>query len=334
VGNPLAVGGDHAGQRAGRNGQADEIVGAKLEVGGAGRADRIGQRHAREVLDVLARGPEDLDLLASTAAELDLETGPGETHGETGAPGACSHDRRAADRRQAAQPLPLKHHARPDAVGDRGGEARRGVGGLGEAQRLPGPDAHLVRADAPPAAHGLGADHGDGDHGGATLLGEPPDAASRSAERARPDPRALGEDQHDVAASQDRLRRVDHVRVRGPALDGKGAQSIQHPGLEPAREELLLGDVVHRPPRHGGDHERIEKTAVVGRDDHGTVGGNVLPADPAEAEVDVEERLKDRPHQPVDERIRALLPRTPVKCFVIHCTLAYPTGRGPLQLRS
>ena len=51
------------------------------------------------------------------------------------------------------------------------------------------------------------------------------------------------------------------------------------------------------------------------------------------AEVDVEERLEDRPDDPVHDRIGAPLPRAPVKAIVIHRTLAYPAGARPLQLR-
>jgi hypothetical protein len=63
---------------------------------------------------------------------------------------------------------------------------------------------------------------------------------------------------------------------------------------------------------------------VVGRDDHGALGGDVLAPDPAQAEVDVEERLEHCAHQPVDERVDAALADAPVQYFVIHRTLAYP----------
>jgi hypothetical protein len=47
----------------------------------------------------------------------------------------------------------------------------------------------------------------------------------------------------------------------------------------------------------------------------------------------MEERLEDRAHQPVDERIGALLPGASMQHFVIHRTLAYPYSPRPLQLR-
>ena len=84
---------------------------------------------------------------------------------------------------------------------------------LREAQRAPGADPDLVRPDPPAAADGLGADHGDRDDRRAGLERQPADAALGLAERAGPDPRALGEDQHDVAAGEDRLGGLDHLVV-------------------------------------------------------------------------------------------------------------------------
>jgi hypothetical protein len=72
---------------------------------------------------------------------------------------------------------------------------------------------------------------------------------------------------------------------------------------------------------------------VVGGDDHGTVSGNVLAADPAETKVDVEERLEYGSDEPVDERVGPLLPGSPVQPRLIHRTLAYPFRRRPLQLQ-
>ena len=79
------------------------------------------------------------------------------------------------------------------------------------------------------------------------------------------------------------------------------------------REDLLLGHVVHRPPGHRGDHERIQEAAVVGGDDHRPTLWDVLPADPAHPEVDVEESLEGHPDQPVDERIGPMLPSAPME---------------------
>jgi hypothetical protein len=73
---------------------------------------------------------------------------------------------------------------------------------------------------------------------------------------------------------------------------------------------------------------------MVGGQDHGTLGGDVLAPGPAEAEVDLKERLQDRAHQPVNERICAFVTRTLVQHLVIHGTLAYPFDGRPLQLRS
>ena len=69
-------------------------------------------------------------------------------------------------------------------LGDGAGELRRGLGDVREAQRAPGADADLVRADAPAAADRLGADDGDRDDGRAGLQREAADAAL-AARRAR-----------------------------------------------------------------------------------------------------------------------------------------------------
>ena len=90
-------------------------------------------------------------------------------------------------------------------------------------------DAHLVRADAPAAADGLGADDGDGHDGRAGLEREAADAALGAAERAGADARALGEDQDAVAAREDRLGGREHVLVAGAALDREGAERVEEP---------------------------------------------------------------------------------------------------------
>jgi hypothetical protein len=71
---------------------------------------------------------------------------------------------------------------------------------------------------------------------------------------------------------------------------------------------------------------------VIGRDDHRAVR-DVLAPDPAEAEVDVEERLKDGANEPIHQGVGSLLARAFMQQFVIHRTLAYPYRRRPLQLR-
>ena len=156
-----------------------------------------------------------------------------------------------------------------------------------------------------------------GTTGRAGLQREPADAAPGAPERAGPDARALGEDQHRVAAGEDRLRGLEHVGVALAAADREGAERVEEPGRQPVAEQLLLGDVVHRPPGDRGDHERVQERAVVGGEDHGPALGHVLAADPRQPEVEVEERLEDRPHEPVDERVDAALAVAGVQVGVI-----------------
>src|ERR1019366_1050189 len=266
------------------------------------------------------------------AAEVDLKAGPGQADRQAGSPGAGADDRRAADRGQAAEPLPLEHHQRPDPFGDGADQRGRGVLDAGEAKRAPGADADLVRPDPDSAADSLGADHRHGHHRGAGLQGDPAHTPLGLAERARADPRALDEDQHDPPARQNRLGGLDRLLVAGAALDREGAERAEDPGQPAEAEQLGLGHVVHRAPGHRGDHERVQEAAVVGGDDHRSLSGDVLAPDPDVAEVDVEDRLERRWGEPVQEPVGALFSCAPVQPFLIHRTLAYPFGRRPLQL--
>ena len=64
--------------------------------------------------------------------------------------------------------------------------------------------------------------------------------------------------------------------------------------------------------------------------------GHVLAADPRQAEVEVEERLQDRAHEPVDERVDALVARAGVE-RVVRAGLRFARsrpwlpGRGPAR---
>ena len=190
-----AVSRDRGGQRGGRDGEADEVVARELELGRAHDLDRVRQHDAGQVVVVDARLLDLRGLVGGAAAELDLEPGAGEHGRDRGAPRAGADDGGAAQRRQPAEPLPLEHHAGPDAVGDRGGERARRACDEREGERRADADADLVRPDAPALADRLGADHRDRDDGRAGLEREPADAAARAAERAGADARALGEDQ-------------------------------------------------------------------------------------------------------------------------------------------
>src|SRR2546421_448139 len=79
-----------------------------------------------------------------------------------------------AQGRDPAEPLPLEHHARPDALGHGGRQRPRGLGHVREGERATAADADLVGSDAPAAADGLGADHGERDDGSAGLERESP----------------------------------------------------------------------------------------------------------------------------------------------------------------
>jgi len=328
------VRGQDARQRLGRDGEADDIVALGIELSGAQHADGLGQHDARQVARVLPRGAQLERLLVGSAGEIDLQPGPGEQHSEARPPGAGADDRDAANRRQPAQPLPLEHHARPDPIGDRGGQRLGGVLDLREAQRPTGPDSDLMRTDSPATTDRLGADQGHRHDRRTGLQRETADAAPGLAQRTGPHPGALGEDEYDVPAGEDLTGRLHHRLVAGTAVDREGAEGVEHPALPAPLKELLLGHVVHGPVGHAGDHERVQETAVVGREDHPAALGDVLAPDPLHPEVDLKERLEGHADEPVDDRVGALLPRALVKAIVIHRTVRYPLRTLPLQLRA
>ena len=136
--------------------------------------------------------------------------------------------------------------------------------GARKAKRAPDAHLHAVRADAPPAAGVLGADdcHGNDGHSGFERQAAHPPA--RAPERPRAHARALGKDDHAVAALEDLARGVHRAGVAGPAVDGESSERTQKPRLPAALEELALGHVVDGPPKQRADDERVEKAAVVG----------------------------------------------------------------------
>ena len=301
--DPGGVGGDGLRQRAGGHGEDHEVVVVELDVRGGAHGHRRGQLDVAEVALVAARDGELGGLLGRAAGEVDLDAGPGERDGHARAPRPGAQDCGATDRRQPAQPLPLQRDARPDALGDRGGEVPAGLLDAREGQRAADADAHLVRADAPAAADGLGADDGDGHDRHAGLEREAPDAALGLAERARADPGALGEDDDDVAALQDLAGRGHRVLVGVAAVDREGAERVEDPRLPALAEQLLLGDEVDRPPHERADHEGIQERPVVGGDDEGALGRDVLAPEAGHPEVEVEERLQHAADDPVDDRV-------------------------------
>ena len=137
--------------------------------------------------------------------------------------------------------------------------------------------------------------------GRAGLERQAPDAALRPPQRPGPRARALGEDQHAVAALEDRARGGHRLLVGGAAIDRVGAQRGEQPRGRPVDEGLLLRHEVDRPRAIMRDDEGIQERAVVGGDDERALGRDVLAPDAAQAEVQVAERLQHRP-QPASRR--------------------------------
>ena len=239
----LAVRGEHGRQRRaparrGRRGRGRRARARRRAGPDRARAARRRAGSARSSRAARQR----LGLLARAAAEVDLEPGAGERDGEAGAPRAGADDRGAADRRQAAEPLPLQHHARPDAVGHGRGQRRaRASSTCGKRSGRPARMRTLCGRMRQPRADRLGADHRDRDDRRAGLQREPADAALGLAERAGPDARALGEDQDAVAAREDRLGGVDHVAGRpSPRSTGKAPSALSSQPEQPVGNSSFL----------------------------------------------------------------------------------------------
>ena len=176
--------------------EADQVAAGELDLARALDRERLAA--ARRRAGSASFSPAcaiSLRLLLGAGAELDLEAAAGEQHGDRGAPAAGADHRRLAQRRQAAEPLPLQLDVGPDPVGDRRGERRRRALGAREGHRLAG--AQLAPCAGGSASRG----------GPARSRARRPAAPARRSraragrrrasgrpERAGADPRALGED--------------------------------------------------------------------------------------------------------------------------------------------
>ena len=154
-----------------------------------------------------------------------------------------------------------------------------------------------------------------------------PDAAPRHPEWARSLARALGEDHDAVAALEDPTGRLHRLHVAAATVDRKPAESAHQPARDRMQEQLLLCEVVNRPPCQRADHERIDKAPVVRCEDHRPAFRHMLHAASPHAEVDVEERLQDRPCSPVERLVNAPLERPRVVLVRVVTRRRGPIGR-------
>ena len=152
----------------------------------------------------------------------------------------------------------------------------------------------------------------------AGLEREPADPALGLAERPGPHARALGEDADRAAALEDHASGLHRELVRLAAPDREGAEREQQARLPALLEQLHLGDEPERPAEADADHERVGEAAVVGGEQDRAFGGDVLGPDPPEPEVEVEERLQDGAHDPVDDRVDAAFAGELVRVFHVH----------------
>ena len=290
----VGVGADRLRDRLRRHGEADQVAAGQLDVGGLLDLDALGDLHAGQVLLVLALALGDLGRLGVVAgAELDLEAAAGHQRGDGGAPAAGADHGGLAQRRQAAQVLPLKLDVRPDPLGDglRRGSAT-GARSAGRSSALPARRRTLRgRMRQPRRTCSVPIT--------ATGMTGAPDSSAR-----RPTPRfGRASEPWRMRVPSGKMTTVpprstasrgglDGGLVRLAAADREGAKAAEDPALPALLEELDLGDELDRaaPRQERADHERVEEAPVVGGDDQAALEAGVLAALALEAEPDEEER--------------------------------------------
>ena len=263
---------------------------------------------AGEVLGVLALGGDALRLRRGAAAELDLEPRAREDGGGGGAhrPGA-DHQRRA-QRRQAAEPLPLELDAGPDARRDLLRERRRGLVHARVGERGAAADVTRTGRISQPRRACSVPVTAIGTTGAPLWSARRPTPRLGLRERAAADARALGEDHDRLAALEQRERGGHRLVVGLAAPDREGAHAVEEPADQRVLEQLALGDEVDRAAEAAADHERVEEAAVVGREDHAAVRDVGAAAAP-QPEVDLDRRLEDEARRPVDVAVHAATAR-------------------------
>ena len=147
--------------------------------------------------------------------------------------------------------------------------------------------------------------------------GAPVSSASRptprlgAAERAGADARALGEDQHDESPRSRIARgRAHRVGVAGAAVDRERAERVEDPAL-PGGWRTAPSWPRSRSAAAPCRRSRTDRGTSGGwpRRSRGPPAGCARARSAAQPEVEVEERLEDGAHDPVDERVDAALAR-------------------------
>ncbi len=170
-----------------------------------------------------------------------------------------------------------------------------------EGHRLAEPHPDLTRADAPAAAHVLGAEHSGRQDRRAGLQRQPPDPAPRRRPGCRGGSACPRETCRPCRRARPQPRGLHRHLVGLAAADREGAEPREQPPLPAALEQLDLGDVVHRPPpgQRGADREGVEEAAMVGGDDQPAADAVRTRDRSGEPEVDEEERGHEDPGEEV-----------------------------------
>jgi hypothetical protein len=132
------------------------------------------------------------------------------------------------------------------------------------------------------------------------LQSKPSNASMRMSERARTHTGPLWEDHDTVTPFENRASGGHRLFVVASTIDGKSPKAVKQPSLPTMLEQLALGHVIDGPTRQRADHERVEKAAVISREQYGTGAGDVLASEAGDAKVEQEEGDQDGSYKPVE----------------------------------
>ena len=143
VADASAESGHDLGKLTRGHGQHHEVDPAELDLRDRRDPQLRRQLDPGQVVGVGALLADALGLIRTAAPELNVKAGPRQQGREGGAHRPGADDGRGAQRRQAAEPLPLELDARPDPLADLGRETLRRLVHAGEGERTPAAHADL-----------------------------------------------------------------------------------------------------------------------------------------------------------------------------------------------
>jgi hypothetical protein len=116
----------------------------------------------------------------------------------------------------------------------------------------------------------------------------------------------LREDHDTVTTLENRASGIHRLFVAASTIDRKSPKAVQQPSLPMILEQLTLGHVVDGPTRQRTDHERVEKAAMVGCQQHRPSAGNMLAPKTSEAKIEQKEGHQDSTYEPIEHGVHTV----------------------------